>query len=822
MLAYAEQRAHDSVVWRPRSSVLFASGRARRRRRVFIAGSAEAMSRDAGGMAAFRAEMQESYVAVDAWGAEAILLPTGSQFVKSHAVSTSTHEFTVATTLLANMAPLSNGAVINLFADNDTPLSVMAIYVGYPQERKSQHTKLTKVIGDVVDDHIRSIAETLVISGGEDPSKLQMASSTLTSFTPAVLFERCSGDYLHVRNSEDFKTRGVGEPLFFGRLANVDEVYAALNDLGLTSGDAKKKGQTCAPSQINEHAGHFNRYLQFGECSRVTKTIGSYGEGFVRSTSFALIGNMHPTIAVPMEREEIGNHTGATKERALFHTAPRVQPHDELPTGYMLPPGVPKWSWVDLDVELARLSGLEQFLDDPEAAARSTLLRASRAPSMGAGSASLDVSFHPDEDGYLFTLPDGVESRLRYRMGGGSAVAQFRVANRDFPTPQSHCLKTAARRVLLRFKQPNRRLVRDADATRAFTSLATLYNVKAAMAADMGNDADAALWGIAPWKLGVMVGLLVSFDVFVGQAAPGEDGVRDPIVVSSSYVERARKWLDVLHAVRAPWRKGTRHVAPPDGRSAIPPGLPPTVQAQVPLGFVAPRGLANFPATQEPAHKRPRRRMHTLGASTDGVDAGAGSQAHAGGDTDECVGPGESLSGEGAGKTPSAEVAVPDCAPRPKDAQAGVPMDVGYGPNGSSAQTPSGENDECFWKDRVVMQRTVLRGKPVVTVAEMCGILRQKRGAHRPGMPKAAFEEVMAAGFKQWPVGKLVDAGTGKARVVFSKPPAGDRDAMTHFHNMLVDLCQVSLRQFSRALTREGAAADDGAGTERAAAAALE
>ena len=45
---------------------------------------------------------------------------------------------------------------------------------------------------------------------------------------------------------------------------------------------------------------------------------------------------------------------------------------------------------------------------------------------------------------------------------------------------------------------------------------------------------------------------------------------------------------------------------------------------------------------------------------------------------------------------------------------------------------------------------------------------------------------------------------------------------MTHFHNMLVARCQVSLRQFSRALTREGAAADDGAGTERAAAAALE
>ena len=72
-------------------------------------------------------------------------------------------------------------------------------------------------------------------------------------------------------------------------------------------------------------------------------------------------------------------------------------------------------------------------------------------------------------------------------------------------------------------------------------------------------------------------------------------------------------------------------------------------------------------------------------------------------------------------------------------------------------------------------------------------------------MPKPQFQEVMTAGFKQWPVGKLVDAGKPKARVVLTRPPTQEdgREAMTKFHNMLVDLCQVSLRQCSHSLSHD-------------------
>ena len=63
----------------------------------------------------------------------------------------------------------------------------------------------------------------------------------------------------------------------------------------------------------------------------------------------------------------------------------------------------------------------------------------------------------------------------------------------------------------------------------------------------------------------------------------------------------------------------------------------------------------------------------------------------------------------------------------------------------------------------------------------------------------------MTACIKQWPVGKLVDAGTPKERVALTIPPTQEdgREAMTKFHNMLVDLCQVSFRHYSHSVSRD-------------------
>ena len=155
-----------------------------------------------------------------------------------------------------------------------------------------------------------------------------------------MLFERCSGDYRQVQNAKDFDGADLDRSLHFGRLANVDEVYAFFQDFGLVQEDGKRRGSSNAQCAVNPHAGTLNRFLQFGECSRTTKTAGTYGEGVVPPVSFALGGNMHPDVAIPMERGEVGNHTGALKERILFFTAPRVQPHEGIPDDYELPEGV--------------------------------------------------------------------------------------------------------------------------------------------------------------------------------------------------------------------------------------------------------------------------------------------------------------------------------------------------------------------------------------------------------------------------------------------------------------------------------------------------
>jgi hypothetical protein len=100
----------------------------------------------------------------------------------------------------------------------------------------------------------------------------------------------------------------------------------------------------------------------------------------------------------------------------------------------------------------------------------------------------------------------------------------------------------------------------------------------------------------------------------------------------------------------------------------------------------------------------------------------------------------------------------------------GIAMNVGYGSNGVSAQTNgalagyAGERKP----DRVIMLRTIMRGKVSVTSKEICDGMRHK-GKLR--YPNKAWEEVMRAGFAQFPVGRLIDAGTRTSRVLLSQWP---------------------------------------------------
>ena len=59
-------------------------------------------------------------------------------------------------------------------------------------------------------------------------------------------------------------------------------------------------------------------------------------------------------------------------------------------------------------------------------------------------------------------------------------------------------LGEASKRVIRRFQKPHRHIKRDSAASAKSKSLTTLHNVKAVRAADFGNDAEAALRGLAP------------------------------------------------------------------------------------------------------------------------------------------------------------------------------------------------------------------------------------------------------------------------------------------------------------------------------------
>ena len=162
--------------------------------------------------------------------------------------------------------------------------------------------------------------------------------------------------------------------------------------------------------------------------------------------------------------------------------------------------------------------------------------------------------------------------------------------------PQAHAIKPAAKRVLQVFQHQNRSLDLNEGARDKARSLETLYQVKAAMSSDRGDDDDAAAWGIAPWMLGVLTGLLTAWDIFADQGAQvaADDS---PIIVGQPTVRRARALLDTLQAERAVWsvdvesRVSTDRVREDRAVSAEFSSRPNTLN---PL----PMGMASFPLTQ--------------------------------------------------------------------------------------------------------------------------------------------------------------------------------------------------------------------------------
>ena len=345
-----------------------------------------------------------------------------------------------------------------------------------------------------------------------------------------------------------------------------------------------------------------------------------------------------------------------------------------------------------------------------------------------------------------------------------------------------------------------------------FVACQAFYNVKAAAAADIGDDTAAARWGTAPWHLAVLSGLGLAFDILVGQRDGALPVTGQSVPVPPLYVERARALLEVLRGMQTAWQS----TADADGLEPMklkPPSK--RFASEIDPCWRMPAGLAEFPATQPGAPKpvfvaevprAPKRLRSTAagaGASEDDVGASAGEPR-------ADAAPGASLTSLFSSQDASVAASV-DAA---KDPAEGISMEAGYGPNGESAQV-SWEFGELWLSDREIMRKTVLRGKAVVYATEMVNTIRRSKETKEPAgvkkprcrvaFPKVVWEEVMVAGFHRYPVGKLLARGTRGARVQFTAPPTSSRAEIVAYHNNLVDLCRVGARRFGDLLATSAA-----------------
>jgi hypothetical protein len=164
-------------------------------------------------------------------------------------------------------------------------------------------------------------------------------SAAIASATPEEWFHRCASDFKQVKHSGNLP----GDPgmwqgrQWFGVLGNLDETYDFLTAFGLLSEEGSKSSK--ANSKVNPHQSALNKLLQFGSAARATRTSGSYGDTSGNGISLGVVGNMHPSTYVPMERSETGSHHAATKERFLICSGRPIQPHEDLPKDYPLPSG---------------------------------------------------------------------------------------------------------------------------------------------------------------------------------------------------------------------------------------------------------------------------------------------------------------------------------------------------------------------------------------------------------------------------------------------------------------------------------------------------
>ncbi|CAJ1432829.1 unnamed protein product [Effrenium voratum] len=374
-----------------------------------------------------------------------------------------------------------------------------------------------------------------------------------------------TGDFNFVQNPKAFKdlpalpssscdaeagvkeSSGLSGRAWFSTLLLFDEIYDFLMELGILDTPAsasKKQGSGTDTSGQTPNSGWANRLLQSGISAYETKTCGCFGGLHTPTINTSLAGNFHPGVAVEMLRGLRGDHGCQTKARCFFISGPPIQPHQEYES-FGIRAKVEYCCFPDI---LKPLLALE-CLDSPEESAK----KFGHEGDLQDGSAVFtDSGFFPSEDGWNYVLPDGDATHIRFRKTeDGTAIAEWSMAVRDIDVPEEFSIPRAAERLASFFAHDHMEMEFTTEANQLFKSYCTYFNILVAEARSEQDIGLGAQMGACPWKLGMLSGALMMWDISWEQADVPVSPTGGIIKIPASVVARAFGLLEILESIVA-------------------------------------------------------------------------------------------------------------------------------------------------------------------------------------------------------------------------------------------------------------------------------
>ena len=538
------------------------------------------------------------YNALELWG------EPGEQMVLWQSALRCHGDLPIGTGLLALAAAASNGATSPIFGDKPTPLFFWGINSNYPQTRKSE---LCKMLTDGADHLNTLISQDLLVkweaavaeagqrrvAGIEHLGQPCLESIEIPNSTITEVFNRLSADWPMVRNFDESGMRALGlmktnSRVWYGMLINDDEFYNKANELNLLTSDSHKL------SDVNDHQSTLNLFVTTDRVKRTTKTAGSLGMTTSNTVTAGGCSNMHPSLSVPFQNKDIGQHVAACYDRFALITQEFLQPHADLPLHLQLDGAVPRHRWVPLSPEDLRDLKLHEKCQNPqehfevvdgEAECGSPVRRRLRRAVVEDAAADAGWTI------YAAWLEDNKMVRLAHN----GSDWRLRIANRRLRAhlPPRYSIPAFVKKIFDYFKdRPNSEVGWSDRAQEIFDVRCVVQNVKAYVARMHDEDPDAAAAdAIGPLKIGVLAPLLAIFDLGCGVYEEARQDANWRLEVGADHIRRATALFHLIDGF-------AKAHAPAEAPS--PPSLPPL---EPPVAEVPP--ASSWPPLEPPVAEAP-------------------------------------------------------------------------------------------------------------------------------------------------------------------------------------------------------------------------